>query len=216
VACRPPPPPGAYKVGLLETGRPPYWPPCAAALKDSPTSVFAFSVTGSDVQSQKADPKPAPNHCPTRPGGLSRLAAPVVSPPPLGRLRCSLDQIGNCECADPRPAPPRPPTLYTPWRIRLLLTLRTKNPNDYISRTGIKMRSGQYAALRQDADTGAGVVRSFDPGSVTRGTACLTQVCVQAVLKAILYRVRPAASSRPRSSASVTFVEVLMSRRIRS
>ena|SRR5215203_5068276 len=30
---------------------------------------------------------------------------------------------------------------------------------------------------------GAGVVRSFDPGSVTRGTACLASVCVQAVLK---------------------------------
>ena len=33
----------------------------------------------------------------------------------------------------------------------------------------------------------AGVVRSFDPGSVTRGTACLTSVCVQGDLKAVSY-----------------------------
>jgi hypothetical protein len=31
------------------------------------------------------------------------------------------------------------------------------------------------------------VVRSFDPASVTRGTACLTSVCVQGVLKASIY-----------------------------
>jgi hypothetical protein len=39
----------------------------------------------------------------------------------------------------------------------------------------IKMRSGAYASSRQDTDyTGDGVVRSYDPGSVTRGTAVLT------------------------------------------
>ena len=31
------------------------------------------------------------------------------------------------------------------------------------------------------------MVRSFDPRSVTRGTACLTSVCVQGVLKAPIY-----------------------------
>ena len=34
---------------------------------------------------------------------------------------------------------------------------------------------------------GRGVVRSFDPGSVTRGPACLTSLCVQGVLKAVIY-----------------------------
>jgi hypothetical protein len=34
---------------------------------------------------------------------------------------------------------------------------------------------------------GPGVVRSFDPGSVTRGTACLPSVCVQGDLKAFIY-----------------------------
>jgi hypothetical protein len=38
-----------------------------------------------------------------------------------------------------------------------------------------------------DTDTGGGVVRSFDPGPVTRGTACLTSVCVQGDLKASIY-----------------------------
>jgi hypothetical protein len=39
----------------------------------------------------------------------------------------------------------------------------------------IKMRSGGCVACSQntDTDTGGGVVRRFDPGSVTRGTACL-------------------------------------------
>ena len=54
-------------------------------------------------------------------------------------------------------------------------------------RTGIEMRSGAYASSRQDTDyTGGGVVRSFDPGSVTRSTACLTSVCVQGDLKALI------------------------------
>jgi hypothetical protein len=34
---------------------------------------------------------------------------------------------------------------------------------------------------------GGGVVRSFDPGSVTRGTACLTSVCPQGDLMAVEY-----------------------------
>ena len=38
-----------------------------------------------------------------------------------------------------------------------------------------------------DIDTGGRVVRSFDPGSVTRGTACLTSVCVQGDLRASIY-----------------------------
>jgi hypothetical protein len=38
-----------------------------------------------------------------------------------------------------------------------------------------------------DTDTGVGVVRSFDPGSVTRGKACLTSVCVQDDMKASIY-----------------------------
>jgi hypothetical protein len=42
----------------------------------------------------------------------------------------------------------------------------------------------QYAAPPQDTDTGGGVVRSFDPGSVIRGTACLTSGCVLAGIKA--------------------------------
>jgi hypothetical protein len=49
----------------------------------------------------------------------------------------------------------------------------------------IEKRSDQYAAPRQDADPG--VVRSFDPGSVTGATACLTSMCVQGDLKAFIY-----------------------------
>jgi hypothetical protein len=41
-------------------------------------------------------------------------------------------------------------------RIRPLLTLRAQIADHYISRTGIMMRSSQYAAPRQDADTGEG------------------------------------------------------------
>src|ERR671914_522075 len=38
----------------------------------------------------------------------------------------------------------------------------------------------------EDIDT-EGVVRSYDPRSTRRGTACLTWMCVQAVLKAVIY-----------------------------
>jgi hypothetical protein len=51
----------------------------------------------------------------------------------------------------------------------------------------IMMRSGGCVVFSQntDIDTGVGVVRRFDPGSVTRGTSCLTAVCVQGDLKAV-------------------------------
>jgi hypothetical protein len=47
-------------------------------------------------------------------------------------------------------------------------------------RLRIKVRSGAYASSRQDTDTdtGGGVVSSFDPGSVTKGTACLTRMWI--------------------------------------
>jgi hypothetical protein len=53
----------------------------------------------------------------------------------------------------------------------------------------LKMCSDGCAIFLQntDTDTGVGVVRCFDPGSVTRGTACLTSVCVQGDLKAFIY-----------------------------
>jgi hypothetical protein len=38
-----------------------------------------------------------------------------------------------------------------------------------------------------DTDTGGGVVRSFDPGSVTRGKACLAWMCVQGDMKVAVY-----------------------------
>src|SRR5215213_3299491 len=74
--------------------------------------------------------------------------------------------------------------------------------NHYSLHLRIKMRSGGCVASSQndDADTGGGVVRSFDSGSVTRGTACLTKVCVQGDLKAVIYG-QAGRSSRPRSSA---------------
>jgi hypothetical protein len=50
--------------------------------------------------------------------------------------------------------------------------------NHYITRTGIKMHPGQYAAPRQDADAEAGVGRSYDPRSATRDMACLTRMWI--------------------------------------
>jgi hypothetical protein len=52
-----------------------------------------------------------------------------------------------------------------------------------------KMRSDGCAIFLQntDTDTGVGVVRSFDSGSITRGTACLTSLCIQGDLKAVIY-----------------------------
>ena len=51
---------------------------------------------------------------------------------------------------------------------------------------------GAYASSRQNTDdAGAGVVRSFDPGSITRGTTRLTSVCVQGDLKLCSIRLGP-------------------------
>jgi hypothetical protein len=49
-------------------------------------------------------------------------------------------------------------------------TSRLLKVDHYMLHLGMKMRSGGCAASSQndDADTGGGVVRSFDPGSVTR------------------------------------------------
>jgi hypothetical protein len=47
----------------------------------------------------------------------------------------------------------------------------------------IKMRLGGCATCSEndDADTGGGVVRSFDPGSVRRGLDAQASMCVEAV-----------------------------------
>ena len=68
-------------------------------------------------------------------------------------------------------------------------TSRLLKVDRYALHVRIKMRLGGCVASSQndDADTGGGVVRSFDPGSVTRGTACLTSVRVQGVLKGVTY-----------------------------
>src|SRR5918992_5531602 len=68
-------------------------------------------------------------------------------------------------------------------------TSRLLKVDHYILHVCIKIRLGGCVASSQntDTDTGGGVVRSFDPGSVTRGTACLTSVCVQGDLKALIY-----------------------------
>jgi hypothetical protein len=68
-------------------------------------------------------------------------------------------------------------------------TSRLLKVNHYIAHLRIMMRLGGCVAFSQntDTDTGVGVVRSFDPGSVTRGTACLTSVCVQGDLEAVIY-----------------------------
>jgi hypothetical protein len=57
---------------------------------------------------------------------------------------------------------------------------------------------------------GWGAVRSFDPGSVTRGTVCLTSVCIQADLKAVVYS-QATGSLRPRPSPRETFEEAFKS-----
>jgi hypothetical protein len=81
---------------------------------------------------------------------------------------------------------PHSPARWPPYRrpepSRLLKV------DHYIVHLRIMMRSGGCVAFSQntDTDTGGGVVRSFDPGSVTRGTACLTSVCVQGDLKAVI------------------------------
>jgi hypothetical protein len=68
-------------------------------------------------------------------------------------------------------------------------TSRLLKVNHYMLRARIKMRLGGCAASSQndDADTEGGVVRCFDPGSVTRGTPCLTWVCLQGDIKASIH-----------------------------
>jgi hypothetical protein len=80
-------------------------------------------------------------------------------------------------------SPARWPPYGRPESSRLLKV------NHYLLHVRIKMRLGGCVASSQndDADTGGGVVRSFDPGSVTRGTACLTSVYVQGDLEAVIY-----------------------------
>src|SRR5215211_7154244 len=80
-------------------------------------------------------------------------------------------------------SPTRWPPYGRPESSRLLKV------SHYMLHVRIKMLSGGCVAFSQntDTDTGGGVVRSFDPGSVTRGTACLTSVCLQGDLKAVIY-----------------------------
>jgi hypothetical protein len=76
----------------------------------------------------------------------------------------------------------------------------------------IKMRLGGCVASSQNTntDTGGGVVRCFDPGSVTRGRTCLTSVCVQADLNVVL-PVRSSGPSRVCPSTTKTFEAALRS-----
>jgi hypothetical protein len=84
--------------------------------------------------------------------------------------------------------------------------------NHYMLHMRIIMCSGAYAPSPQDTDyAGAGVVRSFDPGSVARGPACLTSVCTRRSQDRYICS-GPQGSSRPRPSPSETFEEALKSR----
>jgi hypothetical protein len=81
---------------------------------------------------------------------------------------------------------------YSPARLppySLPETFRLLKVDHYMLHLRIMMRLGGCVAFSQndDADTGGGVVRSFDPGSVIRGRACLTSVCVQGDLKAVIH-----------------------------
>jgi hypothetical protein len=73
---------------------------------------------------------------------------------------------------------PHSPARWPPYGLPE--SSRLPKVDHYILDARIKMRSGGCAASSQntDTDTAVGVVRRFDPGSVTRGTACLTWVCV--------------------------------------
>ena len=61
-------------------------------------------------------------------------------------------------------------------------TSRFLKVDHYMLHVRIFMRLGGSAALSQnnDADTGGGVVRSFDPGSVRRAPVGLSSVCIEA------------------------------------
>jgi hypothetical protein len=67
-------------------------------------------------------------------------------------------------------------------------TSRLRKVNHYMLHLRIMMRLGGCVAFSQntDTDTRVGVVRSFDLGSVTRGTVCLTWVCIQGDLKTVI------------------------------
>jgi hypothetical protein len=82
---------------------------------------------------------------------------------------------------------PHSPARWPPYGLPE--TSRLLKVNHYMLHVRIMMRLGGCVAFSQntDTDTGVGVVRSFDPGSVTRGTACLTSVCVQGDIKALIY-----------------------------
>jgi hypothetical protein len=47
--------------------------------------------------------------------------------------------------------------------------------------------AGRALTLQHARNAGAGGSRSYNPGSTTRGTACLTSMCVQGGLKAVIY-----------------------------
>jgi hypothetical protein len=68
-------------------------------------------------------------------------------------------------------------------------TSRLLKVNHYMLHVRIEMRLGGCVAFSQniDTDTGPGVVRRYDPRSTTRGTACLTWVCLQGDIKASIH-----------------------------
>jgi hypothetical protein len=72
---------------------------------------------------------------------------------------------------------PHSPARWPPYSLPA--TSRFLKVNHYMLYVRMMMRLGAYASSRQDTDYArAGVVRRFDPGPVTRGTACLTWMCV--------------------------------------
>jgi hypothetical protein len=68
-------------------------------------------------------------------------------------------------------------------------TSRLLKVDHFVLHMRIMMRLGGCVAFSQntDTDTGAGVVRSFDPGSYIEDPACLASVCVQGDLKAAIH-----------------------------
>jgi hypothetical protein len=107
----------------------------------------------------------------------ARTALPLLRLPYEVRSSCAPSLPIGCSVVSIRNRAPLPATSMHPsaWnvvsqksicrtvhrapvlrRIRPLLTPKTQTSNQNTSRTGIKRRSGQYAASRQDADTGRG------------------------------------------------------------
>jgi hypothetical protein len=67
-------------------------------------------------------------------------------------------------------------------------TSRLLKADHYMLRVRIKMRSAQYASARQDTDyKGAGWSGVWAPGSNIEGPACLTYVCIQGDLEAVVF-----------------------------